>query len=439
MKTFAVGQKKCSLGLVPKRATVAPPADSHWRIGRAAVRQILRGPRLQAKLTIGSPDDVYEQEADRVADEVMRMTKPQLHGVSVRSGLGSNPQGVQQKSDSDRIQARPAGFSSGSQIATPPIVNEVLNLPGQPLDTRTRAYLEPHFGYDFSQVHVHSGAKAAESAQAVGALAYTVGNDVVFGQGHYVAGAVASNQLLAHELVHVVQQSSGLAHGAIQRSVDPAQVACDPNVANMPDDPVRALHMIDSHAQAFAVYASYSLFIDSFPLGTPSIGVGKAFDAYLRRFGPPPKTSMGFLDRFSWTPHETLEAAEAQELKVLSIRFEELRDFLSGTIQYKCAPLDGALKIGTCAGVCKATDLAVSCVPDDERTIGLCAEFWNISSVDQKAAVIIHEAAHMLFDYSEEASSDWEQRRRNPECFASFIADLVGFAPLDPSCPALLA
>jgi hypothetical protein len=297
--------------------------------------------------------------------------------------------------------------------------------------------LEPPFGYDFSQVHVHSGAKAAESAQAVGALAYTVGNDVVFAQGQYVAGDVASNKLLAHELVHLVQQSSGLARGDIQRSVDPAQVACAPNVANTPDDPVRALHMIDSLAQAFAVWASYSLFTDSLRLGTPGFGTGKAFDAYHRRFGPPPETSIGFIDRFSWTVHETLEAAEAQELKVLSIRFEELRDFLSGTIQYQCAPLDGVLKIGTCADVCKKTDFAGSCVPDDERTIGLCAGFWNISSVNQKAALVIHEAAHMLFDYSEEASSDWEQRRRNPECFASFIADLIGFAPPDPSCPAL--
>jgi|GEM_PF-2359042 len=88
----------------------------------------------------------------------------------------------------------------------PAIVYEVLRSPGQPLDARTRAFMEPRFGYDFSNVRVHTDAKAAESARAVNALAYTAGQDVVFGAGNYFPETTMGKKLLAHELTHVVQQ-----------------------------------------------------------------------------------------------------------------------------------------------------------------------------------------------------------------------------------------
>ena len=91
-------------------------------------------------------------------------------------------------------------------MTVPPIVHEVLATPGAPLDTATRASMEPRLGHDFSQVRVHTGARAAESARAVNALAYTVGRDVVFGAGNYAPSSTAGHRLLAHELAHVVQQ-----------------------------------------------------------------------------------------------------------------------------------------------------------------------------------------------------------------------------------------
>jgi hypothetical protein len=94
--------------------------------------------------------------------------------------------------------------SSVSEV--PPIVHEVLRAPGQPLDGHTRAFMEPRFGHDFSHVRVHTGARAAESAQAVNALAYTVGRDVVFDTRQYTPTTNAGQRLLAHELTHVVQQ-----------------------------------------------------------------------------------------------------------------------------------------------------------------------------------------------------------------------------------------
>jgi hypothetical protein len=92
------------------------------------------------------------------------------------------------------------------RVGVPPIVHDVLRSPGQPLDSSVRAFMSPRFGRDFSQVRVHRDAQAAESATAVGALAYTVGKDVVFGRGQYSPGSSAGQKLLAHELTHVVQQ-----------------------------------------------------------------------------------------------------------------------------------------------------------------------------------------------------------------------------------------
>lgn len=90
----------------------------------------------------------------------------------------------------------------------PPSVYEVLRTPGRPLDAATRAFMEPRFGHDFSHVRVHTDTKAAESAQAVNALAFTVGRDLVFGERQYAPGTMTGDRLMAHELTHVVQQDS---------------------------------------------------------------------------------------------------------------------------------------------------------------------------------------------------------------------------------------
>jgi len=98
--------------------------------------------------------------------------------------------------------------TSTTEIAAiPPIVHDVLRSPGRPLDEATRAFMESRFGYDFGGVRIHTDPKAASSATAVNALAYTVGSNVVFGRGRYAPGTTNGNRLLAHELTHVIQQS----------------------------------------------------------------------------------------------------------------------------------------------------------------------------------------------------------------------------------------
>jgi uncharacterized protein DUF4157/L,D-transpeptidase-like protein len=104
--------------------------------------------------------------------------------------------------DSSPLQRKDAGTAPG---VAPPIVHQVLNSPGQPLDAGTRAFMEPRFGHDFSQVRVHTDDRARESASAVNALAYTVGHHLVF-RDDYNPGTAEARGLIAHELVHTIQQ-----------------------------------------------------------------------------------------------------------------------------------------------------------------------------------------------------------------------------------------
>jgi hypothetical protein len=103
-----------------------------------------------------------------------------------------------------------AAINSSPVYEVPPIVHEVLRSSGQPLNASTRAFMEPRFGHDFSGVRVHTDTKAAESARAVNALAYTVGHDISFDAGLHESHTAAGRQLLAHELTHVIQQADGI-------------------------------------------------------------------------------------------------------------------------------------------------------------------------------------------------------------------------------------
>jgi predicted chitinase len=113
--------------------------------------------------------------------------------------------------DEERFSLQRQVAGQRAPAATPPIVNQVLRSPGQSLDSNIRAFMESRFGHDFSQVRVHADSRASDSARAVGAMAYTVGKDVVFQTGHYSPQTDAGRRLLAHELTHVVQQSGDAA------------------------------------------------------------------------------------------------------------------------------------------------------------------------------------------------------------------------------------
>ena len=111
----------------------------------------------------------------------------------------------------------------------PPLVASTLASAGRPLDAETRAYVESRFGHDLGRVRLHTDQRAAESARAVSARAYTVGEHVVFGSGEYAPETSAGRALLAHELTHTIQQ---------QRGEAPVQIARSSYFRPRPEEPV---------------------------------------------------------------------------------------------------------------------------------------------------------------------------------------------------------
>ena len=164
-----------------------------------------RKKRLQTKPAVNQPGDRLEQEADHMADSVIRGRKqaPVLSNCSLGALQRDQPS------------------TSSASTSAPPIVHEVLKGSGQPLNSSTRAFMEPRFGHDFGNVRVHFDARAAASARSVNALAYTVGHDIVFNDSAFAPDDPSGRSLLAHELAHVVQQSDAdTARGQLQRQPD---------------------------------------------------------------------------------------------------------------------------------------------------------------------------------------------------------------------------
>jgi len=226
-------------------------------------------PQIQAKLKIGQPGDKCEQEADRVAEQVMRMPDPRLSSSVSNSSLassGNSSSGTIQRvcapclaeykaaEDENRFvelanlcpkcraedgliqtkQITPIIQQLGSsaegeewvQMKTmghgmPEVTSDIstnirsLQGGGRPMSDSERGFFEPRFGADFSGVRVHDDARAADVARSVNARAFTLGKDVVFGAGEYSPDSSSGRKLFAHELVHVRQQNH------TQRSLTP--------------------------------------------------------------------------------------------------------------------------------------------------------------------------------------------------------------------------
>ena len=139
----------------------------------------------------------------------MRMRDPDMSTPTVVSAAVPMVQRKCSKCEEEEKLRRKPESSQSSPATAPPIVHDVLRFPGQPLDSATRAFFEPRFGYQFSSVRLHTDRQAQESALSVKAKAYTVGSHIVLGRGHYAEGSESGRSLLAHELSHVVQQSRG--------------------------------------------------------------------------------------------------------------------------------------------------------------------------------------------------------------------------------------
>jgi Domain of unknown function (DUF4157) len=239
-----------------------PDTSQHYQTPVSSIQDISRSIRpvssltknnnnnnslIQPKLRISQPNDVYEQEADRIAEKVMAMssmpplsfsavpvigggdnrTKAKGKGIGQKKCTACQMKGQQQQENIEIIEIsrkKPSPHASNLE-ASDQVSNEIINnntlsssSSGSPLDANTKEFMETRFRYNFSKVRIHTDAVAAASANSLNALAYTLGNNIVFAKGQYQTGTESGKKLLAHELTHVIQQQNKISQ-CIQRSM----------------------------------------------------------------------------------------------------------------------------------------------------------------------------------------------------------------------------
>jgi hypothetical protein len=278
-----------------------------------------------------------------------------------------------------RLSRRARRDEAGGGLA-PPAVHEVLGSPGSPLDARLRADMEPRFRHDFSAVRVHSGELAARSAEAVQALAYTVGTHVVLGD----RVSPADRPALAHELAHVVQNGGRQPTGALR--VEPAHSPVEHGAENM------AQSALGGHAPPAATPAGSSLF----RLGAnPSCSTGQAatvrqaiYDARswvnkaVRKLADSPlaaATLRALRHNFGATHGTAANAPTARN------RLETARTEL-GSIPFACNSTDALCTAGHCGFSTAGSHSATIC----NGTIGSASAVF-------RAGCVLHESLHAAF------------------------------------------
>ncbi|MBN2005843.1 MAG: DUF4157 domain-containing protein [Anaerolineae bacterium] len=174
---------------------------------------------IQTQMSVSQPGDAFELEADRVADEVMRMpaqaTPPPLPPNDGDANDDHGNQGNSLPGAVFRLRnaitplAQRAGGNDADRGISPQVEGQVAGLRGggAPLPQSERDFFEPRLGADLSQVRVHTGSVAVQTSRDLNARAYTVGSDIAFNAGEYQPGSSAGRRLMAHELTHVIQQT----------------------------------------------------------------------------------------------------------------------------------------------------------------------------------------------------------------------------------------
>ncbi len=334
----------------------------------------------------------------------------------------------------------------------PPIVYDVLRSSGQPLDAAARAFFEPRFGYDFSQVRVHTDARAAESARAVNALAYTVGRDVVFGAGQCAPGTAEGNKLLAHELTHLVQQARSMvgivhlissprdeheqeadriAHALVGQSVGQGgPVVSTQGALERPAHLQRlvrtSLVTCPAGQNPFGADRQASTLLDN---AIARIGAAQAVRAASPADPDVVAVGSSLHTAFRMNPGAASTwTAPAPDVKlpVITRRLEIAKDYIDSVVfTVKCIAAGAADVIPGCAaGTCSPGTNAISC-DANPTAIDLCPPFWALS-LNQRGRTWAHEVLHINFGFI----NDWGQPDvHNAHCYAQFVALLNGFNP----------
>ena len=184
--------------------------------GNAYVQRLIRSGALQAKLTVNPPGDIYEKEADQVAEAVTKSpgAEIQRQPEEEEEELQAKAAGDQASGDLQRQEAEEEEeLAAKMSVSRTPEVSDDAEArinsargSGESLPDSARTSLEPHFGRDFSDVRVHTGSEADSLSNQLGARAFTTGQDIFFRSGDYQPGTDEGKKLLGHEMTHVVQQ-----------------------------------------------------------------------------------------------------------------------------------------------------------------------------------------------------------------------------------------
>jgi hypothetical protein len=405
----------------------------------------------------------------------------------IRAGIQSSP-ALQRKCGCDRSSRGSCGcrkkrgttlqraaVQSTAVSEVPEVVQAVVRSSGRPLEPAARRLFEPRFGRDFSRVRVHTDAQAAASARAVDALAYTVGQHIIFGSGQYHPGTLAGQQLIAHELTHTLQQGdvagtvqkvappggpleaqadavaravvagapatpvSASPAPAVQRKLAKRMMYCEANKHGAPADPFVELTDRDDRAQKMADKVAGQLKVEA-----DSLAADKGRDTTLSLeqswqnwFGLPPAVPHGFLNRLTGKTAETRDEALSEEMALMSKRYHLVNKLLGQWMAYLC--IGGGDK--SYAG-CKPPDcnaFAWSC--NDIGAIFLCSSFWDMTVLnavqfkEQQASVLVHESGHIIWPNVHDV--DVRGSGRNflvADCYSTFVADTLGFPALVNTC-----
>jgi hypothetical protein len=405
------------------RARSSQGSIDRAQMGNQAMQQQLRSGVIQAKLTVSQSNDQYEQEADRVAESVMRMPDVSSKGV----GTSAEPPLVQRKCtecEEEEVQRKTQAGSeqAGSDFSHP-------TSGGQALPAAERNFFEPRFGQDFSHVRVHADAQAGEAARSVSALAYTMGSDVVFGEGHYKPGTDSGRTLLAHELAHVVQQGGGsptfgvgAAAPRVQRLVRTSSVTCPAAATGIANPHTGSADRRASSLLATAItrITNAQAVRAASPADPDVVAVGGALNTVFH-------LNPGVED--SWTG-----AAPNVRLPVILRRLQAAQSYIDSVVfTINCIPNGGAgYTIPGCAnGLCGAGTEAFSCHSNPTEIV-LCPDFWALG-LNQRGRTWMHEVMHIAFGFI----NDWGQPNvHNAHCYAQFVALLNSFdSPPGFRCP----
>jgi hypothetical protein len=357
---------------------------------------------VQPKLMVNGPGDPYEQQTDAVADRIMTE-----NDVFIQPKIISNVQRKcahceEEEEEENKMQRKE--FNGEEVESRSGIENYIDSLSGrgQQMPEEVRRFYEPRFGYDFSNVKLHTDAVAAKSAQDINALAYTSGNNIVFNQNQFSFPTSSGKKLLAHELTHVVQQSKVTLSQKVQRRAvdDDAHLTCRAaRPTAFADIQARERQAIIECRGAAAALRSFTPAVTR---GAETAATHNMRDMLWRRF----HLNYNLQGRCAGVPD-------------LIDKYTAVADSISNTdYTYECAA-PGTEPSGECT---TRPNQGLAWTARGTPNTMLCDAYWG-NPVDE-TRTIIHELFHYNYDLGDCPTS----HDNNPECYVLFAGEIAGSA-----------